>query len=171
MKEDILFYEKQKFRQWWIWVLIVFLNGLFLVGLYVQIIEGKPFGNNPMSNVGLVVTSILTVLFTILLLNIKLETIVREDGIMIRFFPFHLKFRFFDWNKVAKSYIRQYFPMRDFGGWGIRQSINKQGKAFTVSGDMGLQLQLMNNDKITIGTRQPDKLKQVLMTINQYKSF
>lgn len=171
MKEDILFYEKQKFRQWWIWVLIVFLNGLFLIGLYVQIIEGKPFGNNPMSNAGLVITAILTVLFTVLLLNVKLETIVREDGIMIRFFPFHLKFQFYDWNKVAKSYVRQYFPMRDFGGWGIKYSLNKNGKAYSVSGDMGLQLQLMNNDKILIGTKRPDKLKQVLMTINQYKSF
>lgn len=171
MKEDILFYEKQRFRQWWVWLLILFLNGLFIIGLYVQLVEGKPFGNNPMSNMGLVVTAILTVLFTVLLLNIKLETIVREDVVMIRFFPFHLKFQAYNWNKIAKSYIRQYYPMREFGGWGIKVSVKKNGKAYSVSGDMGLQLQLMNNDNILIGTKRPDKLKQVLMTINQYKSF
>jgi hypothetical protein len=50
MENPVLFSEKQKFRQWWIWIILLTLNGFFFFGIYVQVIGGKQFGDKPMSD-------------------------------------------------------------------------------------------------------------------------
>ena len=34
----ILFSETQKFKQWWIWLLLLSINSIFIFGIYVQVI-------------------------------------------------------------------------------------------------------------------------------------
>lgn len=53
MEEKILYTEQQKFTQWWIWLLLIALNGIFVYGIYQQIYTKVPFGDNPTSNTGL----------------------------------------------------------------------------------------------------------------------
>ncbi|MES2389410.1 MAG: hypothetical protein V4543_15515, partial [Bacteroidota bacterium] len=60
-------------------------------------------------------------------------------------------------DKTAKAYIRTYSPMGEYGGWGIRYGINK-GWLYNVSGNMGLQLELLDGKKVLIGTRKPDEI-------------
>ncbi|WP_447636336.1 hypothetical protein [Flavobacterium microcysteis] len=169
MANEILFTERQRFKQWWLWLILLGINGLFLFAVFKQVIAGQQFGDKPMSNIGLLITAGLTILLTILFLNFRLDTLIKKDGIYVRFFPFHLKFNYYAWEKLTKSFVRQYSPIAEYGGWGLRYGFLGKGKAFNVSGDKGLQLEFTDNKKLLIGTNKPEELTEVLKRIGQLK--
>jgi len=47
----------------------------------------------------------------------KLETIIKTDGIYVRFFPFHIAYRKYDWNTISQAFVRKYNPITEYGGW------------------------------------------------------
>ena len=97
-----------------------------------------------------------------------LVTEVKETGIQIAFTPF-TNF-LIPLNEIKNYEIREYRPILEYGGWGIR--FNSMGKAYTVSGIIGLQLELLNGEKILIGTEIPDTLfKELDKLINKKKSY
>ena len=169
MNNEILFKESQRFKQWWLWLILLSFNGLFLFGVFKQVIEEQWFGDNPMSNEGLITATVLTIIVTILFVNYRLDTKIKTDGIYVRFFPFHIKFKHYTWDKLTKSFVRQYSPLMEYGGWGLRLGLFGNGKAFNVSGDKGLQLEFTDNKKLLIGTNRPEELTETLIKIGQLK--
>ncbi|THD30965.1 DUF6141 family protein [uncultured Flavobacterium sp.] len=169
MDNEILFTERQRFRQWWLWFILLGINGLFLFGVIKQVVGGEPYGDKPMSNTGLIITMALTVFLTFLFVSFRLETIIRKDGIYVRFFPFHLKFRHYAWETLTKCYVRQYAPIAEYGGWGLRYGFMGKGKALNVSGNKGLQLEFTDNKKLLIGTNKPNELTEILKKLGQLK--
>lgn len=167
MNKDVLFSETQRFKQLWIWVILLGINSISMYGIYQQIILGIPYGNNPMSNTGLIVTSSITMLLTLFFILLRLDTQITPEGISIRFFPVHKQFKVFTWDQISKAYIRKYAPIREFGGWGLR--LWGKGIAYNVSGNIGLQLELNSKKKILIGTNKPVELKEALIKLGQYK--
>lgn len=169
MNKDILFTETQRFRQWWLWVILVGSNGLLVFGVFKQVIAGQPFGDKPMSNEGLLLTTALTITLSILLANLRLDTSIRKDGIYVRFFPFHLQFKHYDWNRLTKLYVRPYSALTEYGGWGIRIGLFGKGTAYNISGNKGLQLECTDNKKLLIGTNKSDELEATLKKMGQIK--
>jgi hypothetical protein len=169
MNNEILFTERQRFKQWWIWLILLGINGLFLFGVFRQVIGGQQFGDNPMSDTGLIVATGLTIVLTLLFVNFRLDTRINKDGIYVRFFPFHLKFKHYSWDSLTKSFVRQYSPISEYGGWGLRYGLFGKGKAYNVSGDKGLQLEFTDNKKLLIGTNKPEELTETLNKIGQLK--
>ncbi len=169
MSSEVLFTERQRFRQWWLWLILLGINGLFIFGVFKQVIGGEQFGDKPMSNAGLLVATGLTLLLTLLFINIRLDTNIKKDGIYVRFFPFHLKFKYYSWDTLTKSFVRQYSPLTEYGGWGLRIGLLRKGTAFNISGDKGLQLEFTNNKRLLIGTNKPDELTEILNKIGQLK--
>jgi hypothetical protein len=169
MSNSILFSETQKFKQWWIWLILIGINGLFIYGVFTQIFGGESFGDNPMSNTGLLITTTLFLVFTLVFFNLRLETKISKDGIYVRFFPFHLKFRYFMWSDLKKTYIREYAPLMEYGGWGLRYGLFGHGTAYNVSGKIGLQLQFSDDKKLLIGTNKSEALSKVLVQIGAIK--
>jgi hypothetical protein len=169
LEKEILYSERQRFKQLWLWLILFGINGLFLFAVFKQVVGGQQFGDKPMSNVGLLIATGLTVVLTILFLNFRLDTAIKKDGIYVRFFPFHLQFKHYTWDKLTKSFVRQYSPISDYGGWGLRLGLFGKGVAYNVSGDKGLQLEFTNNKKILIGTKKPDELTETLIKIGQLK--
>ena len=169
MDNEVLFSERQQFKQWWLWLILIGINGLYIYGLYKQVVVGQQFGDNPMSNTGLFITYGVIFSLTILFLNFRLDTKIKINGIYVRFFPIHLTFKYYPWNKISKSYVRQYFPIKEYGGWGLRLGLFGKGKAYNVSGDKGLQLEFSDNKKLLIGTNKPDELAETLDKIGQHK--
>lgn len=94
------------------------------------------------------------------LFRLYLETEIRENGVYVRFNPFHRKFLFFPWEQISKSFIREYRPIVEFGGWGLRGLGQK--RALNVSGNIGLQLELTNGDMLLIGTQKGTEIAEVL---------
>ena len=65
MNNEILFTERQRFKQWWLWLILLGVNGLFLYGTIQQLCLGKEFGDKPMSNLGLLLVSGVPILLTV----------------------------------------------------------------------------------------------------------
>jgi hypothetical protein len=169
MDNEILFTERQRFRQWWLWLILLAVNGLFLFGVFKQVLFGQQFGDKPMSDTGLLATTGLTLVLTLLFVNFRLYTIIKKDGIYVRFFPFHLKYKHYAWERLTKSYVRQYSPITEYGGWGLRIGLFGKGTAFNVSGNKGLQLEFTDNKKLLIGTNKPEELTEILSKMGQLK--
>jgi len=169
MNDSILFTEKQSFRTvWWIWVLLILGTGGFFLGAFKQFFTDQAFGNNSISDSALLLTTLFVILVLFFVMLISLKTQVRQNGIYVRFFPFHLKFRKFEFTSLKKSYVRKYKPILEYGGWGLRWGFN--GTAYNISGTKGLQLQLSNDKLLLIGTQKPKELKMVLENLDQHKT-
>jgi hypothetical protein len=169
MSNDILFTEKQKFKQWWLWLLLLGINGFFLFGVFKQVVGEQQFGDNPMTNGQLLFATGGLLLVTLLFVSFRLDTTIKQDGIYVRFFPFHIKTKHYTWESLTKSFVRQYSPLTEYGGWGLRLGLFGKGVAFNVSGDKGLQLEFTNNKKVLIGTNKPNELTETLNKIGQLK--
>ena len=97
-----------------------------------------------------------------MLFKLKLITRIRQEGIYYRFYPFHLKEKHIPTEEILSYEVRQYKPITEYGGWGIRNGGKKYGKAFNVSGNMGLQLYLKNGKKLLIGTGKPAEIGKAM---------
>lgn len=163
MKDNPEFYEIQRFRQWWLWLIIIFVLGF---SAYNSIENAEFF-----STTELIISLAVPVLILLLFFIIKLETKIDTLGIRVRLFPFHLQFKYFPWKNIDKAFIRQYSPLMDYGGWGLRLGMFGRGKAYTVSGDLGLQLVFKDGKKLLIGTQKSNEIKQFLEQITKVKNL
>ena len=160
--------EIQQFRQLWIWLLIIVTGlssvGVFAYGFYEQIILGQTFGNKPMSDNVLTISFVGATFFFILLVLLfvytKLTTMIDDSGISYKFFPFHLSFHKITWDQIESYEVTTYRPIREYGGWGIRFGWNK--KAYNVSGNVGLSVQLKTGKKVLFGTVMEQELREFL---------
>lgn len=126
---------------------------------------GEQFGNKPVSDSALMSFSAAVFLIPALFMLLRLETQIREDGIYVRFFPFHFKFKHYPWEKVNRAYVREYSALAEYGGWGIRFGFGGSGKAFNVSGKQGLQLEFTDGSKLLIGTRKAEEMRKAVAEV------
>lgn len=169
MEKNILFKERQRFNQWWLWLLLLALDGFFLYAVYTQRIKGIPFGAKPMSDNGLLVPTSIVLLVTLLFLLSRLDTEIREDGVYVRFFPLHWAFKRYTWKDISKMFVRRYHPLGEYGGWGVRGGFGNTGKAYNTSGNKGLQLELNDHSRLLIGTQKMEELSQLLKRLDDIK--
>lgn len=146
------------------------VNGIFFYGCYVQLILHKPFGDNPTSDTGLILITLFLLLFTLLFRFISLDVKINGEGIHVRFFPFRFSYTLYRWEDISQVYVREFSPLREYGGWGLRYSMMGNGKAYTISGKKGLQIELKDNRKFLIGTNQAEALTDVLNNFRSRKS-
>ena len=165
MSEKILFRETQRFRQWWILAIIIGMNGFFLLAAYFQFILKQPFGDKPMDNISLLITFTINLMISVLFFLFRLETSITKNQISVRFFPFHLKPIVFTHDQIKTLFVREYKPIREYGGWGLKGS--PSNKAYNVSGNIGLQLVLNDGNKILIGTRERNKMQEIVDLFNR----
>lgn len=169
MNPKTLFTERQKFKQWWLWLILLGINGIFFYGVYKQLIGEEQFGDNPMSNTGLLFATGITLLISFVIINCRLDTIIKEDGIYVRFFPFYFKFKYYGWESLTKAFVRTYSPISEYGGWGLRLGLFGKGTAYNVSGNKGLQLEFSDGKKLLIGTNKPNEITETLTKIGHLK--
>lgn len=105
---------------------------------------------------------LISIFVTYLFLNLKLELKIYKDGILFRLFPFHRKFRFIPFADIRSYEIRKFNPILEYGGWGIRYSTKRNGISYTLSGRMGLQLELISNKRLLIGIKSPESVLNFL---------
>ena len=159
-----LYRETQYFRQVWLWALVLFISLLSLYGAFQQLILEIPFGNNPAPDSVMVVLAVIFGIgLPLFMYMTNLTTEIRSDSLYFRFFPFHLSFR-----RIAAQEIREfesctYSPIKDYGGWGIR--FGRKGKAYNVSGNRGVQLELANGKRLFIGSQKPEELVEALTSL------
>lgn len=169
--EQILFREDQRFRQPWLWAVLVATVApgplVFGYGVVRQVIGGHQWGSKPMSDVALSTAAGLTTLFAVGLLaffwTARLITIVKRDGLFIRFKPIHFSLERIDLSTVESVEAVAYKPLSQFGGWGIRYGI--RSKAYNMSGNKGVRLSMGGGRSLLIGSQRPDELAAAIRQV------
>jgi hypothetical protein len=162
----VRFREVQKFRQWWLWALLMAvalgLIAVFGYGMITQLVFGHTWGNRPLSDTALSIVGPLMILMGAglvwLLYTIRLQTEVREGGVYIHFYPLAKQTVRFD--EIAGCEVRTYRPIREYGGWGVR--FGRAGKAYNIAGNRGVQLKLSNGKGLLIGSQRPEELARAI---------
>lgn len=160
--QEPIFREEQYFNQWWLWLFIAIavLSVWFIA--WMQLLVGKPLGDKPMSDFGVILLWIgMGLLFPLLFSTMHLVTEVRADGLYVRFVPFHFKRLRFDWEDIVEAKAVTYSPLKEFGGWGIRYG--RAGKAYNVSGNRGVWLRFRNGSRLLIGSQRAEELEQAIL--------
>lgn len=141
--------EGQKFNQWWLWALNFAVLGLMIFLGWQAYNSGDTLWRAllPLLIAGITFASIAL---------IELRTTIEDNLLTVRFWPFVTKR--FHRDEIAEAYVRKYDPLMEYGGWGVRFG-GKNGRAYNVMGNQGLQLRLKNGEKWLVGTQRPEELK------------
>lgn len=158
-----VFIEEQRFTQLWLIIILIF-SSLVPIGMMINEYQND---KNSFSLEMVLLISLVILLPLGIIFLFKLTTRIDEQGIHYQFFPFHLYLKKIGWNEISNAYVRTYDPIGEYGGWGIKGGFfwNKaKGTAVTVSGDLGIQLELKNGKKLLIGTKKESEAKSVIET-------
>lgn len=97
--------------------------------------------------------------------KMRLTTEIKSDGIYFRYPPLIQKMQRIIKDDIERFEIINYKPVAEYGGWGIKSRPGK--KAYTVSGNIALQIYLKNGRKILIGTQGKQAVEFVMKKLMQ----
>ena len=155
------FREVQSLHQNRISWVVYFGAAVVWYGFIQQIFFGQPFGTNPGPNWLMWLLWVFIGLgMPILWLVSRLIVEVYQSYLYIRFLPFTSRQVLF--SDIQRVEARTYRPIRDYGGWGVRQwGGNKL--AYNVKGNRGVKLELYNGQTILIGSQQAEDLANAII--------
>lgn len=167
MDGHVRYFERQQFRQRWLWAVLLgtILPALALLGYgaWRQLVRHQPFGNQPMSDRGLGVFTIFMslVLAGVLLLlwRMRLDIRVTDDTLVLDFIPMRRKR--IPLREIVEARARTYDALLEYGGWGIHYGF-MNGWAYNVSGRDGVQLVLADGRKLLVGSQRAAELERAL---------
>jgi len=161
----MLYKEVQRFTGNKIMLVVLILLALLLLffgyGTIRQLFYGQAFGNQPMSNVGLVISFILLAVLLWWFIQLRLVTQVSEEGISLHFSSLGRFKREIPFLSIKDIEVMSYNGLTDHGGWGWR--VGPFGMAYTAYGNQAIKL-TMHNQKtnlskaVYIGTQDADAL-------------
>jgi hypothetical protein len=167
---EIRFREMQHFRQPLLWLFLIALAAFSLFSVVYQVVLGMPFGTNPASDaVLLLIWLIFGIGFPIFFALLSLTVEVRESGLYYRFFPLHLSFHRIGWDEVDTVEAKEYRPLLEFGGWGIRYG-GRGRKAYNVGGNRGVEFRLKNGKRVLFGSQRPEELARAIAEARSRRS-
>jgi Family of unknown function (DUF6141) len=151
-----MFREVQRFRHWFFWLPILIVTVVIWYQFGLQIIVGRPPGTEPIPDwAAWVLTLIFGIGFPIFAAIVRLVTEVRPGTLSIRLVPFRA--RAISTGEIKSAEAREYSPMGEFGGWGIRLG-RDGGRAYNAYGTRGVQLVLSEGKRVLVGTQREDEL-------------
>jgi hypothetical protein len=162
MGHSAVYSETQRFDQLWVRVLMI---GLIL-GLLASTINNLYFDDLIAFLVYQILPLAVAVMVGFLVFKTKLTTRIDKDGIYVRLSPLHFSDKFFSWNEIEQAYVRQYKPILEYGGWGLRGL--GRNRAFNIKGNQGLQLVFRNGKRLLIGTQHPEQMNDLLKELGKW---
>jgi hypothetical protein len=158
--DPLLFREVQRFHHWFFWLPLIIVVGVIWWQFIQQIVVGRPPGTVPISDwAAWVLAIVFGIGFPVFAALVRLVTEIRPGSLSVRLIPF--RGRLIPAQDVEEAYSREYSPMREFGGWGIRLAADG-GKAYNAHGNLGVQLVLADGKRVLIGTQRPDEMLAAL---------
>ena len=145
-----LFTEKQRFNQWWLWLLLAVSLAVPAILLFKEASE-KSGGFS-----GLIIILSVIILFVVL----RMTTVVTKENIQLTYFPFVNKTI-----NLADIETMKVINYGFVGGWGIR-FWTQYGTVYNVRGNKGLHIKFKNGKQLVIGTKKPQELEKVVEQLN-----
>jgi hypothetical protein len=160
----VRFREVQHIRQLWPWIVVLVIVGLVVWAAVQQFAVGKPFGNQPMSDTGLIIVSVVFGIgLPVFLYSVTLTTEVTDDGLYYRFFPLNLSFNRLGPDDIRSFEVRTYGALREYGGWGIRRGAG--GRIYSTGGNRGVEVVLRGGNRVMFGSQRPEELAGALASL------
>lgn len=159
-QNNVIFREVQRFS---LWIRLFFVAAMVL-GAGVMVSTPVTASSTTSRSLSIVIGAGLSLLLlglAALFFVLKLETEVHRDGLYVRFFPMHIHHKKISPGQLVDSYARQYRPIMEYGGWGIRCGFTG-GRAYNVRGNKGVQLVLQNGRRLLIGSQKADELAEAI---------
>jgi hypothetical protein len=157
---DSCFREVQRFRQPWLRAALILPGLPMLYGAYRQFILGRPWGSRPSPDALLAILIAGYVLFVTWFLSLKLVTEVRDRELYVKFVRLFGSEERILWAQIRRVAAVTCRPARDYGGWGVR--MGQKGMAYNVSGNRGVELELMDDRRLLIGSQRAEELAQAI---------
>lgn len=155
-----IFQEKQFINRWWLL--------MFILAMVVIIVGTAYYSTRDAEEGTAVIASAISLAIiipiTLGLLYIRLETKIDNEGISTSFKPFSFTKKHFSWNEIRECYVREYSPVAEFGGWGLR-GFGRGWKAYNIYGNKGIQIVTAKGKNFLIGTQRPQAAQEI---INKY---
>jgi len=161
----VYYKEEQKVRSVWVWG-IFSLSTLVMMWLLISKIHSNRNEQNiELETHWLLIITALTfgimLLTGYLLYNANLQLQIKDRAVHYKYFPFIRSWRKIKKEDINTFSIRRYNPIQDYGGCGYRFSFTK-GRALTVKGKYGLQLNYAKDKNLLIGTQNPEEVGRVM---------
>jgi len=163
----ILFKEEQRYRPTRVRVILPVVLAtavvVFGMGIGQQFSHKEELGTTPADNSHIIwigIFAVVAIAFTMFLLfRMKMLTVIDNAGIHIHYPPIWKKGKFIGKESIKSFRTRKYRARFEYGGYGFKRRGNlirrkKYGIAFTAYGKTGIQFELVNGDKILIGTQR-----------------
>jgi len=150
-----LFHERQSFRQRRVRILLAIPPAAMLLLVVWQVILGRPWGTNPMSNGRLTGWTVFLWLVYLRLVTVRLVTHIASGELTVGMrglwreshIPLH---------EIKSAKVVTYDAARDYGGYGIRTT--RRGKAYIAGGNRGVRLELVKGGAVLIGSARAEEL-------------
>jgi hypothetical protein len=100
-----IFIEEQKFRQTYIWIILITLDSFYIIQVIQIFFIGELSGDIPGTGeyVNILLKGIFMILLTLLMWFLRLDTAIRYDGIYYRYFPFQRKYKKIEWANISNA--------------------------------------------------------------------
>ena len=162
------FYEIQRYRNFFVLLLLVVVEGYLLYMIFEDVMGDKLWGSKKYESWRLIaITALLPTPLLISFFIVRLETIVTEEGIFYRWFPFKRNYNMVLWEVVKEVFIV------DTKQVGLRwRFTNKYNETNFPGSDFALLIQMKNGKTKLLGTRKAEELNRVLIrnSANKYHS-
>lgn len=137
---------------------------------YQQLVLDNPWGQQAPSDFTMLYITmamiIVTVGINIMVFSSKLETKISAEGVHYRYPPFVRNWKTVPYTDLDSYEIRTYSAWKEYGGRGYRlRTLNRHGRAFTMRGNLGLQLIFKSGKKLLLGTQRSEEMKVALNRI------
>ena len=162
---NAIYKEVQKPRQTLLLLIVFSIAAIMWTGFVRQVVLGIPIGDKPAPDGVLIACWIVfgMALPVISLTSIKLIIEVHEDGLYIRYTPFHLHYKKFLFKDIKQYKPLSYRPLERFGGWGFR--VNFKGETGYILSGEGIELTL-KYETVVISTDKPEELIEAMHVFN-----
>jgi hypothetical protein len=153
----LLYHETQRFTQPWMWALLIGLAALQCCIFGQVLLPGHhATPDDPPLWLACAIVGFVAVALPLFIFSCCLTTQVRRDALLLQFVPFHLRPLAVDYRAITSCQAVKYNPLLDYGGWGLRSGAG--GKAYNVTGNLGVRLEFTTGQALLIGSRHPLEL-------------
>ena len=152
-----IFQEKQFLNRWWLL--------MFILAIIVIVVGTAYYATRDADEDTALIVSLLSLAITAPivfgLLYLRLETLIDERGITAYFKPFGFTKKNFRWKNISECYVREYDPVKEFGGWGVR-GLGQRWKSYNIYGNRGIQIVKKDGTRFLLGTQRPKAAKEII---------
>ena len=152
------FEEKQRYTQWWLWLIIVsaaaIVIGVFVYAMVIQLVLGEPWGDKPLSNDGLIIYSLFMISVMVIMLliffNAVLEVVVDKHSVSYRYFPIVRNWKRIEREAISSFEVKTYYMK----GYGIHRDL-RGNRTINVKGHTGIEITTLDGKRLLLGTQKP----------------